>query len=242
MQNIEDEYIGKKFNKLTPIKRLENAKDRTRRYLCECDCGNENLIAVKLTNLKSGNTKSCGCLRKSNTSKIFKKYNTYDLSGEYGIGYTEDGKEFWFDLEDYDKIKDYYWSFENEYVVCINEGLRLHRLVMGAKDNEEVDHIRHETYDNRKFKLRRCSSMKNLWNRGLYKNNTSGVTGVSWHVDNGKWLARITVNEEIIHLGYFNNFDEAVKTRKEAEEKYFGEWSYDNSMKTIEENSINKDI
>lgn len=34
--------------------------------------------------------------------------NTYDLSGEYGIGYTTKGEEFWFDLEDYDKIKSIY--------------------------------------------------------------------------------------------------------------------------------------
>ena len=32
-------------------------------------------------------------------------------------------------------------------------------------------------------------------------------------------------------LGYFTDFDEAVKVRKKAEEKYFGEYSYDNSMK-----------
>ena len=40
-------------------------------------------------------------------SETFKKYNTYDLSGEYGIGYTSKGEEFYFDLDDYDKIKDY---------------------------------------------------------------------------------------------------------------------------------------
>lgn len=33
------------------------------------------------------------------------------------------------------------------------------------------------------------------------------------------------------HLGRFDNFEDAVKVRKEAEEKYFGDWSYDNSMK-----------
>ena len=34
-----------------------------------------------------------------------------------------------------------------------------------------------------------------------------------------------------INLGYFDTFEEAVKERKEAEEKYFGEYSYDNSMR-----------
>ena len=43
-----------------------------------------------------------------------RKYNTYDLSGDYGIGYTEEGNEFSFDLEDYDKIKNYYWNIDNK--------------------------------------------------------------------------------------------------------------------------------
>ena len=37
--------------------------------------------------------------------------NVYDLSGEYGIGYTLKGEPFWFDLEDYDLIKDYCWHY-----------------------------------------------------------------------------------------------------------------------------------
>ncbi len=45
------------------------------------------------------------------------------------------------------------------------------------------------------------------------------------------WRARIFINGKGIHLGRFTNFDEAVKARKRAEEKYFGEYSYDNSMK-----------
>ena len=44
--------------------------------------------------------------------KKIKKYNTYDLSGEYGIGYTTKGEKFLFDLEDYEKIKDYCWCVD----------------------------------------------------------------------------------------------------------------------------------
>ena len=41
--------------------------------------------------------------------KFLKQYNNYDLSGEYGIGYLFNGEEFYFGLEDYDKIKNYCW-------------------------------------------------------------------------------------------------------------------------------------
>ena len=39
-----------------------------------------------------------------------KKYNKYDItSHDYGIGWTYDGYEFYFDLLDYDLIKNYCW-------------------------------------------------------------------------------------------------------------------------------------
>ena len=38
-------------------------------------------------------------------------------------------------------------------------------------------------------------------------------------------------NNKCLHLGTYNSFDEAVLIRKQAENKYYGEYSYDNSMK-----------
>lgn len=51
------DLIGQKFGRLTPIKYVGEHK-----WLCKCDCDNE-VIAVSY-NLKNGNTKSCGCLRR----------------------------------------------------------------------------------------------------------------------------------------------------------------------------------
>ena len=45
------------------------------------------------------------------------------------------------------------------------------------------------------------------------------------------WVAYISINYKQITLGYFHDFNDAVKARKQAEEKYFGEYSYDNSIK-----------
>lgn len=104
------DLTDQKFGRLTVIERVEdyitpNGRKNVR-WLCKCDCGNE--VVVFANNLGK-TTWSCGCFAKENMSKIKKKYNTYDLSGEYGIGYTSKNEEFYFDLEDYDKIKDYYW-------------------------------------------------------------------------------------------------------------------------------------
>ena len=41
-----------------------------------------------------------------------------------------------------------------------------------------------------------------------------------------KWIAQITVNYKNIHLGRYENIEDAIKARKEAEVKYFGEYRY----------------
>lgn len=243
MSKVKD-LTGQKFNRLTVKYRGESSNDGRAQWWCECDCGNPELVLVKGKNLLNGNTKSCGYLQKINSTinckKLFKKYNTYDLSGDYGIGYTAKGESFYFDLEDYDKIKDYYWYINNQGYVATNisnkEHYLMHRIIMDVIDDLSitVDH-KHgkETHnDNRKSNLRIATFVQNGQNKALRKDNKTGVTGVNWHEQAQMWVARIGVNNKRIILGFFKDFEEAVKVRKEAEEKYFGEWSYDNSQKT----------
>ena len=179
-------------------------------------------------------------MQKETVAKQSKKYNTYDLSGEYGIGYTSNGEKFYFDLDDYDKIKDYCWFNTKGYIcaLCDNKRTLMHRLITNCPDNMVVDHIGGEETrsDNRKQNLRICTISQNNMNRKMTNRNTSGVVGVSWDKNKKKWEATIRINKKQIHLGLFDNFEDAVATRKQAEEKYFGEYSYDNSMKIAQNN------
>lgn len=47
--------------------------------------------------------------------------------------------------------------------------------------------------------------------------NTSGVKGVVWNNKKHKWQARAMKNYKIFHLGYYNDFDDAVTARKNWE-------------------------
>lgn len=224
------DLTGKKIGRLTVIKRVENNSRRQSQWLCKCDCGNEVIIVG--SSLVNERTKSCGCLRIEKFIEHNKKYNTYDLTNEYGVGYTSNtNKPFYFDLEDYDLIKDYCWR-ENDkgYILTYIDGkqIRMHKLFI---ESDFVDHINHNLSDNRKCNLRPTTNSQNQMNAKLRINNTSGVTGVHWSTKRKKWFATITINQKRIQLGGFIKFDDAVKARKEAEEKYFGEFSYDNSMK-----------
>jgi hypothetical protein len=53
--------LGDVYGRFTVIGRLP-VRDRKRWYLCRCECGTE--VEVRAQNLRSGNTKSCGCLKR----------------------------------------------------------------------------------------------------------------------------------------------------------------------------------
>ena len=236
------DLTGKKFGDLIVVKRVDDyisPKGKHHlRWLCLCTCGNTCTIIGE--SLKSGGTKSCGCLKNANISKANKKYNTYNLSGEYGVGYTNKSEEFYFDLEDYDLIKDYCWYINNDGYIgaTTRENGRtkmmfMHRLVMGLPEEiYDIDHIHGNCSknDNRKVNLRIATRSQNIANKGTMSNNTSGATGVVWNKGKEKWEAYININYKRIYLGSYSDFENAVKVRKEAENKYFGEFSYDNSI------------
>lgn len=235
------DLTGKRFGKLQVIgisghKQYNNGRKRIL-WECICDCGKTKKVIGN--DLTANRIKSCGCSKGNGNNKgknilsKSKKKNTYDLSGEYGIGYTTNGEEFWFDLEDYDKIKDYYWTMNDGYVVAIRkyQYVWMHRLVMGVDSKEKkVDHIKHVKYDNRKTELRIVDVSKNNMNREIRTDNTSGVTGVCWNKKYNKWMAYICTYGKRKTLGYYENKDDAILSRKQAEEKYFGEYSYDKSI------------
>ena len=65
MSQFQD-LTRQKFGRLTVIKRVEN-KNKQTYWLCRCECGNEK--EVNAGNLKSGNVRSCGCLRHETVTK-----------------------------------------------------------------------------------------------------------------------------------------------------------------------------
>lgn len=72
MPKIKD-LIGKKFKKLKVLEQLkEKTKSNKILYRCICDCGNEHIVSGDL--LRSGKTKSCGCLKILYLPKTF-NYN-----------------------------------------------------------------------------------------------------------------------------------------------------------------------
>lgn len=197
------------------------------RWVVQCSCEQHTIKEVREDHLLDGTSTSCGCLQKENMSKAKKKYNTYDLSGEYGIGWTTNtNQEFYFDINRYDDIKNICWYQESAgYVVGrdtkSNRIVKMH-VYLGYKYH---DHINRNKLDNRSDNLRPCEQQENCRNGSLRKTNTSGVTGVNWSKSHNAWIARVYINYKEICLGYFDNKEDAIKARLQAEANYYGEFA-----------------
>lgn len=64
-----------------------------------------------------------------------------------------------------------------------------------------------------------------MTNTTVGKNNKSGVVGVNFNKEKGKWEATIKVDRKSIYLGRFDKKEDAVEARIKAQDKYFGEFS-----------------
>jgi len=227
MGTIKD-LTGKQFGRLSVLG-LEAIRKRGRSYWkCQCSCG--NLIIVFSSNLRSGATVSCGCKQKEN--HFTKGTNTYDMSGEYGICNTIDGKYFFFDKDDFEKIKNYYWFPETRsngkiyFRANSNTGKKVyvHRIIMNNPNGKEIDHKDLNYFDCRKESLRSCTRSENSQNQAKRKNTLNKLKGTTFDKKQKKWQAQITVNNKHISLGYFNTENEAHAAYCEASEKYHREF------------------
>lgn len=124
------------------------------------------------------------------------------------------------DIEDINLIKQYKWSDKEGYVYTKpnRKSLSLHRLIMDAPKGSVVDHINHDTLDNRKSNLRICTVQQNNW-------NSKNAQGVYYRADRDKWRAGITKNGKSIYLGLYEDKNDAKKARRNAEIKYYGEFA-----------------
>lgn len=92
-----------------------------------------------------------------------------------------------------------------------------------VKLNHRIDHKCHNKPCVRPSHLRELTHAQNLqYASGPSKNNTSGVLGVSWNTRRGKWLAQFTNNGKRVHVGYFDDLEEAEAKILKAKEESFG--------------------
>lgn len=101
----------------------------------------------------------------------------------------------------------------------------LHRAIMNCQQGMTVDHINHDTLDNRRCNLRIGTHRQNRCNSNMYKNNTSGYKGVSWQRKNKRWNCYISVNNKTKMIGAFSKPEDAALAYDKAAREYHGKFA-----------------
>lgn len=124
------------------------------------------------------------------------------------------------DKEDVDKIRYTKWKLSGSgYAMNAPKfkGKNKHMSRIVLETDQFVDHINHNTLDNRKRNLRVVTKAQNQMN--------SNYKGVS-ETKNGKYYAYIKIDQKMINLGTYIFEDEALYARWYAETILFGEYRY----------------
>lgn len=147
------------------------------------------------------------------------------------------GKFAQVDDEDFDYLNQWKWhvvkSDKNEYAsrqirVCKNRqiSVKMHRNILNLTDSKlVVDHKDNNGLNNQKSNIRICSNDENIRNRRKKKDSASQYLGVYYHKRIKKWQTSIQHNNVKIHLGYFENENDAAKCYDENALKYHGEFA-----------------
>lgn len=221
-----EDIIGKKFGRLTVLEVLPFSNKGRKFCRCKCECENETIVRMDL--LKRNHTRSCGCLQRESAismGKLNKKgSNPIEEKEDYIIMKIESKGKIYdclIDKDDYEKIKNYRWSVvANDYIEskAFPKCTLLHRYIMDCPENLYVDHINHNTFDNRRCNLRICTNSQNNMNKNS--------KGVSFRKEYNRYRAYITKDRKQHYLGSFKTEEEAKEARRQAEIKYFGEFRY----------------
>ena len=129
------------------------------------------------------------------------------------------GKVAIVDLADYPLVSGKKWTAHNGngrwYAfrnIPDHKGTELmHRVIMGAKKGEQIDHQDCDGLNNRRANLRFSNQSQNLANQRLRSNNTSGFKGVCWDKTTTKWKATFKSKRKQHHIGLFEKVEDAAK-------------------------------
>lgn len=134
----------------------------------------------------------------------------------------------WFST--YFKDNDSFYAIATQYICCDGKrgkykSVLLHQYVLGV-NADLVDHVNHNTLDNRKENLRVIPRTNNSMNRkGRNKNNKSGYRNVS--KSGNRWYVQLQINGKNTCLGKFplDKLEEAATFAEEMRQKYYGEYA-----------------
>ncbi len=190
-------------------------------WLCRCECGKE-IIALG-SNLRTGNTTSCGCFNK-----------TKALIHGNAMGHKP-SPEFlaWQHMKQRceNKKNKRYTNYGGRGIRVCDRWSNFQSFLddMGAMPfaRAQIDRI-DVNGDYEKNNCRWVTNAQNSKNKNIQANNKCGFKGVCFVPARKKYIAQIGCDKKNIHLGYFGNAIDAARAYDAAAIKYHGEFASTN--------------
>jgi len=154
----------------------------------------------------------------------------YEICLYSGLGGQKEIARTKIDREDLEKVKKYKWHFISSGYVAnkSKKVLLMHRFILEAQKEKEVDHINSDKLDNRKCNLRLCNRSQNTVNRFKRKNCLTKYKGVYKRKE--KFAVKIQKNGKIYYLGAYAKEDDAGRAYNKMALKLFGEFALLNKI------------
>lgn len=141
------------------------------------------------------------------------------------------GKVAVIDFDDFEKVRPYKWfatkSRHNWYATRTDGShIRLHRFLLDAPPEKQVDHENGDGLINQRYNLRLCTNAQNNQARKRKRAGAwSKFRGVTWDKRDTIWMARIGAAEKAIHLGSFKNEEDAARAYDKKAKELYGEFA-----------------
>jgi len=210
--------IGKRYERYVILSDPFQKGSFTKFVKAKCDCG--SIKIVQLGHLKSGHSKSCGCLSSEMAAKRSTKHGKANTR-EYMIWgqmkqrcYNKNHKNYHnYGGRGITICERWVMSFDNFYKDMGNkpEGLSLDRINVN------------ENYE--KSNCRWANQSTQCLNRRDYANTSSKYRGVYFRKSKCDWVSTIKVNGKIKYIGLFKTEIDAAKAFNAAVIKYRPEGS-----------------
>lgn len=145
------------------------------------------------------------------------------------------------DFEVLSKFKWYAWCMRGAFYAMRNirkeDGkkttIAMHRQILGEyRSGVHIDHVNHNTIDNRRCNLRPCDNQQNHFNMKT-KTGSSRFKGVCWDKSRQKWTCSIAKSGKSIHIGRFIDEIEAAKAYDIKAKDLHGEFALLNFPEAI---------
>ena len=206
--HFSEEITGMRSGNLTVIRQSDVIRRRCRLWECRCDCG--NTILTEAFNIRNGKVRSCGCIR---IKKLKQLQEREDLTGKrFGlltVSNATEGREYGHIL----------WHCRCD---CGGE-IDVPTTSLKSGNTQSCGCLlRNKPGPNLEYVENTCVNF--IESGTVFKNNTSGYRGVSWDKSHSSWCSYITFQKKKHFLGRFSRLEDAVKVRKSAEERLFGEF------------------